>query len=72
MKHRCSVDGGGKDWDQLLPYVAMDYRMSREKAMGYSPFFLMFGRDPSFSLGNITWRKRSWILLQQPLSCKSY
>ena len=38
--------GGGKDWDELLSYVAMGYRMSKQKSLGYSPYFLMFGRDP--------------------------
>ena len=37
---------GGEDWDELLPYVAMGYRMSKQKSLGYSPYFLMFGRDP--------------------------
>ena len=43
---KCLCDGGGADWDQILPYVAMGYRMSKQKAVGYSPYFLMFGRDP--------------------------
>ena len=30
------------------PYIAMGYRMSKQKAVGYSPYFLMFGRDPIF------------------------
>ena len=37
---KCLLDGGGKDWDELLPYIAMGYRMSRQKALGYSPYFL--------------------------------
>ena len=40
------LDGGGKDWDEILPYVAMGYRMSKRKSLGYSPYFLMSGRDP--------------------------
>ena len=38
--------GGGRDWDELLPYVAMGYRISKQKSLGYSPYFLMFGKDP--------------------------
>ena len=45
---KCLLDGGGKEWDELLPYIAMGYRMSKQKAVGYSPYFLMFGRDPIF------------------------
>ena len=25
---KCLLDGGGKDWDEIFPYVAMGYRMS--------------------------------------------
>ena len=32
----------------MLPYVAMGYMMSKQKVVGYSPYFLMFGRDPIF------------------------
>ena len=45
---KCIVDNSGEEWDELLPYVAMGYRMSKQKAVGYSPYFLMFGRDPIF------------------------
>ena len=45
---KCLLDGGGEDRDELLPYIAMGYRMSRQKALGYNPYFLMFGRDPIF------------------------
>ena len=41
-------DSGGLRWDELLPYVAMGYRMSTQKSLGYSPYFLLFGRDPIF------------------------
>ena len=43
---KCLLDGGGEEWDEILPYVAMGYRMSKQKSSGYSPYFLMFGRDP--------------------------
>ena len=45
---KCLCDGGGQEWDELLPYIAMGYRMSKQKSVGYSPYFLMFGRDPIF------------------------
>ena len=45
---KCLLDGGGQRWDELLPYVSMGYRMSTQKSVGYSPYFLMFGRDPIF------------------------
>ena len=41
-------DGGGLRWDELPPYVAMGYKMSTQKSLGYSPYFLLFGRDPIF------------------------
>ena len=45
---KCLLDGGGKDWDELLPCVAMGYRVSRQKSVSYSTLFLKFGRDPIF------------------------
>ena len=45
---KCHLDNGGEEWDEPLPYVAMGYRMSKQKALGYSPYFLVFGRDPIF------------------------
>lgn len=45
---KCLLYGEGKDWDDLLSYIAMGYRMSKKKGVGYSPYFLMFGRDPIF------------------------
>ena len=41
----CLCDAGGENWEELLPYIAMGYRMSKHKAVGYPPYFLMFGRD---------------------------
>ena len=40
---KCLLSGGGVEWDELLPYIGMG-----QKAVGYIPYFLMFGRDPIF------------------------
>ena len=45
---KCSVDGGGKDWNELLPYVAMGYKISDKKCVVYNPYVLMFYKDPTF------------------------
>ena len=45
---KCLLDGGGEEWDEFLPYIAMGYRMSKQKAVGSSPYFLIFGRDSVF------------------------
>ena len=36
------------EWDDVLPYVMMGYRMSKQKSTGYSPYFLLYGREPLF------------------------
>ena len=33
------------DWDCLLPYVMAAYRSSRHESTGFSPNYLMFGRE---------------------------
>ena len=35
-------------WDNVLPYVSMGYRMSKQKSVGYSPYFFLYGREPLF------------------------
>ena len=41
-----TVETGGKDWDEHLPYVLFAYRASQQDSTLESPFFLMYGRDP--------------------------
>ena len=46
---RCLLDQSwGIPWDDILPYVAMGYRVSKQKSTGYSPYFLLYGRQPLF------------------------
>ena len=46
---RCLLDQSwGVPWDDILPYVAMGYRISKQKSTGYSPYFLLYGRQPLF------------------------
>ena len=40
------VKKGGKDWDQLLPYVLVAYRVNIQESTGESPFFLLYVRTP--------------------------
>ena len=40
----------GKDWEDLLPHVLFALRTTVCVSTGYSPFQLMFGRDPSVPL----------------------
>ena len=34
-----------KDWDECLPYIGMAYRATPQESTGFSPNFLMFGRE---------------------------
>ena len=46
---RCLLDQTwGLPWDEILPYVAMGYRISKQRSTGYSPYFLLYGREPIF------------------------
>lgn len=35
--HKCLLDGGCKELDELLPYTAMGYKLYKQKAVGYIP-----------------------------------
>ena len=41
-----SVQNGGRDWDDRLPYVLFAYRACLQESTQESPFFLVYGRDP--------------------------
>lgn len=34
------------NWDRKLPFVLFAYRTSPQESTGYSPFYLLYGRDP--------------------------
>jgi len=39
------LDTSERDWDMLLPYVMAAYRASRHEATGFTPNYLMLGRE---------------------------
>ena len=41
-----------KEWDLFLPMILFAYRTSIHEATGYSPFQLLFGRQPKTPFGN--------------------
>ena len=38
------------DWDELLPFVTMAFRSAKSSATGYTPNFLLFGRENSLPI----------------------
>ena len=40
------VDVDGRDWDQLIPYVLFSIREVPQASTGFSPFELLYGRQP--------------------------
>ena len=45
-----SVNGQVEEWESCLPKVCLAYNTSKHAATGYTPFFLMFGRQPHMPL----------------------
>jgi hypothetical protein len=38
------------DWDLQLPWIAMDYKFSKQASLAsFSPYYLLFGRHPVLS-----------------------
>ena len=42
-----------RDWDCTLPFVTFAYNSSRHDVTGYSPFYLLYGRDPLLPLDSL-------------------
>lgn len=41
------VSSDHRDWDTALPFVTFAYNSSRHDTAGYSPFYLLYGREPT-------------------------
>lgn len=41
------------DWDVLLPFVTYAYNTATQSTTGFSPFFLLYGREPSCPIDTI-------------------
>ncbi|XP_075939166.1 uncharacterized protein LOC142940136 [Anarhichas minor] len=51
------VDKDGRNWDQLLPYVLFSIREVSQASTGFSPFELLYGRQPR---GLLDIAKEAW------------
>ena len=40
------VGSDHRDWDETLQYVCFAYNTARQESTGFSPFFLLYGREP--------------------------
>jgi transposase InsO family protein len=40
------VSADHKDWDETLPFVIFAYNTTRQESTGFSPFYLLYGREP--------------------------
>ncbi|GBL81240.1 hypothetical protein AVEN_143569-1 [Araneus ventricosus] len=47
------VDVDQKNWDNILPFVTFAYNSVKQKTTGFSPFFLVHGRDVDTPLDGI-------------------
>lgn len=47
------IEVSQQDWDEWVPYVLMAYRFNIHTATGYSPHFLLYGRDPVLPIDDI-------------------
>ena len=48
-----SVDKDPKEWESKLPFVLFAYRSSPQESTGFSPFYLLYGRDPTLPIDEV-------------------
>ena len=47
---RCIVQENPRDWDSFLPHVQFALNSAHHGGIGDSPYFILYGRDPTLSL----------------------
>lgn len=47
------VSADHDNWDLVLPYVTYAYNTAIQATTGFSPFFLLYGREPSCTLDTV-------------------
>ena len=48
-----TVDKGGHDWDNCIPYVFFAYRATEQQSTQESPFYLLYGGDPRLPTNSV-------------------
>ena len=52
------ITGEGREWHKLLPYILFAYREVPQVSTGFSPFELLYGRDPR---GPLDILREGWV-----------
>lgn len=47
------INSDHSNWDTILPFVTFAYNTAVQTTTGFSPFYLLYGRDPSSTLDTI-------------------
>ncbi|XP_037518202.1 uncharacterized protein LOC119394979 [Rhipicephalus sanguineus] len=47
------IDSDHSNWDAILPFVTYAYNTATQSTTGFSPFFLLYGREPCSTLDTI-------------------
>ena len=64
---RMTVNSDKDNWDELLPSALLAYRICKQDTTGYSPFELLYGRDPRIGL-DIQEGGEDEVRLRKPIS----
>lgn len=67
---RCYVKDNHKDWDKLLPKLACAMRTQVHEVLGYSPYFVVFGREFPVNLESVKLRDDEGFEIDQSVLSK--
>ena len=64
-------ENSDRPWDTMLPWLLFAYRSARHDTTGFSPFFLLYGREPRDNL-DIAYDRWAGIEPTEEMPCDKY
>ena len=65
LRKYCEGVGAMNRWDEHLPYLALGYNCSKQQSTGFSPYHLLYAREPHFLAPGVAQRMEAPLNLDK-------